>query len=86
MQDRVVTLVAVPRIQRHTLLVLVGTQVAGGVGVAAGIAVSSLVAADLSGSEIVGGAAQTGMVIGAAIASFALSKVAARSGRRPALA
>jgi len=86
MQDRVVTLVAVPRIQRHTLLVLVGTQVAGGVGVAAGIAVSSLVAADLSESEIVGGAAQTGMVIGAAIASFALSKVAARSGRRPALA
>jgi MFS family permease len=80
-----VTLVAVPRVQRHTLLVLVGTQIAGGVGVAAGIAVSSLVAAELSRSEIVGGAALTGMVIGAAVASLALSRLAARSGRRPAL-
>ncbi len=76
----------VRQVQRRTLLVLVGTQAAGGVGVAAGIAVSSVVAADLSGSEIIGGAAQTGMVIGAGLVSFVLSRITTRSGRRPALA
>ncbi|MGH3777320.1 MAG: MFS transporter [Pseudonocardiaceae bacterium] len=74
------------RAQRRTLIVLVGTQAAAGVGVAAGIAVSNLVAAELSGSEVIGGAASTAMVIGAAFASYAIARVADRSGRRAALA
>jgi MFS family permease len=72
-------------VQRRILVVLAAAQVLGGVGVAATIAVSSLVASRLSGSEAVGGLAQTGMVLGAAAASFVVSRVAARSGRRPAL-
>jgi MFS family permease len=72
-------------VQRRVLLVLAAAQVLGGVGVAAAIAVSALVASRLSGSEAVGGLAQTGTVIGAAMASFVVSRVAARSGRRPAL-
>ncbi|MGH3964352.1 MAG: MFS transporter [Pseudonocardiaceae bacterium] len=74
------------RAQRRTLIVLVGTQAAAGVGVALGIAVSNLVAAELSGSEVIGGAASTAMVIGAALASYAIARVADRSGRRAALA
>jgi MFS family permease len=54
--------------------------------VAAGIAVSNLVAAELSGSDVVGGAASTAMVAGAALASYLMVRVAARSGRRPELA
>ncbi|HYH29399.1 MAG TPA: MFS transporter [Pseudonocardia sp.] len=72
-------------VQRRILFVLAATQVLGGVGVAGAIAVSSLVASRMSGSEAVGGLAQTGVVLGAAGASFAVARVAARAGRRPAL-
>ncbi|TWF74385.1 putative MFS family arabinose efflux permease [Pseudonocardia hierapolitana] len=72
-------------LQRRILVVLAAAQVLGGVGVATTIAVSSLVASRLSGSEAVGGLAQTGIVLGAAAASFVVSRVATRSGRRPAL-
>jgi MFS family permease len=72
-------------VQRRILIVLAATQVLGGVGVAGAIAVSSLVASRLSGSEAVGGLSQTGMVLGAAGASFVVARVAARAGRRPAL-
>jgi MFS family permease len=72
-------------VQRRILLVLAVAQVLGGVGVAGAIAVSALVASRLSGSEAVGGLAQTGTVIGAAVASFVVSRVATRAGRRPAL-
>ncbi len=66
-------------------MVLAAAQLLGGVGVAAGIAVSSLVAAELSGSDVVAGAALTAMVIGAALAAYPLSRLASRRGRRPAL-
>ena len=72
-------------VQRRTLVVLASAQVFGGVGVAAGIAVSSLVAAELSGSDVVGGAALTALVIGAALVAYPLSRLASRRGRRPAL-
>ncbi|GAA0907728.1 MFS transporter [Pseudonocardia zijingensis] len=72
-------------VQRRILLVLAAAQVLGGVGVAGAISVSSLVAARMSGSEAVGGLAQTGTVLGAAAASFVVARVAARAGRRPAL-
>jgi MFS family permease len=72
-------------VQRRILIVLAVTQVLGGVGTAGAIAVSALVASRLSGSEAVGGLAQTGTVLGAAGASFVVARVAARAGRRPAL-
>jgi len=72
-------------VQRRVLLVLAATQVLGGVGVSTAIAVSSLVASRLSGSEVVGGLAQTGSVLGAAAASFVVARIANRKGRRPAL-
>ncbi len=74
-----------PGPQRRTMITLLCTQVTAGVGLAVGIAVSSLIAAGMSGSDVVGGAAQTCTVIGAALASYLLSRVAQRSGRRPAL-
>ena len=73
------------QVQRRTLVVLAAAQVLGGVGVAAGIAVSSLVAAELSGSDVVGGAALTALVIGAALVAYPLSRLASKRGRRPAL-
>jgi MFS family permease len=77
--------VSVDRVRRRTVVVLVGTQIAGGVGVAGGITVASLDAARLSGSDVVAGAAQTASVIGAALSAVPLSRLADRRGRRPAL-
>ncbi len=71
--------------QRRTLRVLVCTQILGGIGVSIGLAVSTLAAAQMSGSDAVGGSALTCFVIGAAVAALGLSRLAARSGRRPSL-
>jgi hypothetical protein len=72
-------------VQRRVLAVLAATQVLGGVGMATALAVSTLVATRISGSELVGGAALTCVVLGAAGAALVVSRVAARRGRRPAL-
>jgi MFS family permease len=74
-----------PAVQRRVLRVLVGTQVLGGVGVSIGLAVSTLAAARMSGSDVVGGTALTCTVIGAAGAAVLLARIAARTGRRPSL-
>lgn len=72
--------------QRRVLTVLTTTQVLGGIGVGTGIAVSSMIAASLSGSDAIGGVAQTSAVIGAAVLALPAARLAARRGRRPALA
>lgn len=72
-------------LQRRVVGVLVVAQVLGGVGVSTGIALASLTAAELSGSDVIGGAALTAMVVGTALAALPVSRLAARSGRRPAL-
>lgn len=72
-------------VQRRTLVVLSAAQVLGGVGVATGVAVSSLVASELSGSDAVAGLAQTSAVVGAALAAVPLSRLAASRGRRRSL-
>ncbi len=71
--------------QRRVLVVLSAGQVLGGIGMSVAIVVSALVATRLSGSEAIGGVAQTCVVIGAAAAALLVAKVATRSGRRPAL-
>jgi MFS family permease len=76
----------VDAVQRRVLAVLSLAQILGGVGVATSISVGALVGTRLSGSEGVGGLALTAMVLGAALAAVVLSRVATRSGRRPAVA
>jgi MFS family permease len=73
-------------VQSRVLAVLAGTQVLGGVGVASALTSSTLVAARLSGSDVVGGSALTAVVLGAAAAALVVSRVATGHGRRPALA
>jgi MFS family permease len=75
----------VAAVQRRTLVVLSVAQVLAGVGMATALAVSTLVATRLSGSELVGGAALTCVVVGAAAAALVVARVATRRGRRPAL-
>lgn len=71
----------------HTgrVLVLAGAQVAGGVGVAVGIAAGSLLAQDVAGSTALAGLAQTASVLGAALLAVPLARLAERLGRRTAL-
>nr|WP_246496985.1 MFS transporter [Sphaerisporangium rubeum] len=60
-------------------------QVAGGIGVATGAAVSSLLVADISGSVAISGFAGTATVLGAALLAIPAAQAANRSGRRTGL-
>ncbi len=73
-------------LQRRTVRVLVSSQVLGGVGVGAGIAVISLLAYDLVGTASLSGVPPTAMTIGAAAAALVIARISMRSGRRPGLA
>jgi MFS family permease len=73
-------------VQRRTLRVLTVSQVLGGVGVASGIAIGGLLAADLQGSATVAGLAQTSSTIGAALLAVPMARLMALRGRRPGLA
>lgn len=75
----------VEAVQRRTVASLVGIQATGALGITIGIATSSLLARDLSGSEEVAGLAQTFQVLGAALAAFVLARVMSRRGRRVGL-
>jgi MFS family permease len=75
----------VEHLQSRVLRVLTTTQVLGSAGVTIGLAVSTLIAASLSGSDAVGGLAQTSAVIGAAVLALPAARLAQRRGRRPAL-
>ncbi|MEU4802484.1 MFS transporter [Actinosynnema sp. NPDC023587] len=72
-------------VQRRVLRVLGVTQVLGAAGVTIGLAFSTLIAAALSGSDAVGGLAQTAAVLGAALFALPTARLATRRGRRPAL-
>jgi MFS family permease len=73
------------QVQRRVLSVLVLTQLLGGAGVTTGVAVTALLAARLSGSDVVGGLASTCAVVGAAVSATLIAWIAHRWGRRPAL-
>ncbi|MCG8926551.1 MFS transporter [Lentzea sp. CC55] len=75
----------VEHVQRKVVRVLTGTQVLGSAAVTIGLAFSTLIAASLSGSEAVGGLAQTAAVAGAALLALPGARLAQRGGRRPAL-
>lgn len=72
-------------VQRRILGTLVGSQMLGGVGVASGIAVGSLLAEDVSGSESLAGLGGTFQVLGGALIAVPMARIMARSGRRPGL-
>ncbi|KAA2254970.1 MFS transporter [Solihabitans fulvus] len=82
---RAAPVIEVERLQRKIVGVLSGTQVLGGAGTTTGLAISTLVAASISGSDAIGGLAQTSAVLGAAILALPAARLAARRGRRPAL-
>jgi MFS family permease len=72
-------------LQRRTVGVLSVSQGFSAVGVASGIAVGTLLAAEVSQSEALAGLAQTGTVLGAALAAVPLSRLMGARGRRPGL-
>ncbi len=73
------------QIQRRSLRVLSGASALSGVAVAGSIAAGGLLAARLADSEGAAGLAQTAGVLGAALLSLPLARVAMSRGRRAAL-
>jgi MFS family permease len=71
-------------IQRRTLTLLFISQIAGGVGVAVGISVAALLAAEMVGVGV-SGLAQSAAVTGAALLAIPATRIVRRSGRRPSL-
>ncbi|MDE0874709.1 MAG: MFS transporter, partial [Acidimicrobiales bacterium] len=75
----------IERVQRRTVQTLLASQMCGGIGLVAGYSVTALLADDITGSKTLAGLAAACLSIGAAIASFPLARMMARSGRRPGL-
>ncbi|HET9455605.1 MAG TPA: MFS transporter [Gemmatimonadaceae bacterium] len=74
----------VAAIQRRTLRLLFASQVTGGVGVAVGMSVGALLAADMV-SVGVSGLAQSAAVMGAALLAVPATRIVRRHGRGPSL-
>jgi MFS family permease len=75
----------VAALQRRTVGTLVGSQMLGGIGLSAGIAVGSLLAEEVSGSASAAGLPSTFQVLGGALIAIPMAAVMARAGRRPGL-
>ena len=71
-------------IQRRTRRLLIGTQVLGGLGVGAGVTVTTLLAFELSGSAALAGVAASASAFGAGLFAAAIGALS-RFGRRPGL-
>ncbi len=80
-----VELTEIPVIQSRTLRTLMSSQVLGGVGVASGIAVGALMAAEISGRDDLSGLANTTQVLGAALLTIPVAALMAARGRRVGL-
>lgn len=75
-------LTAAHPVQQRTILTLMGSQTLGGVGVASGIAVAAIVAAELSGRDALSGLANTTQVLGGALFTIPIALLMGRWGRR----
>jgi MFS family permease len=73
-------------LQRKVVATLASTQVLGGVGFSAGLAVGSLLAQDISGSTDLAGVGGTFQVIGGALLAIPMARIMAARGRGPGLA
>ncbi len=82
--DEVPVTTDVARVQRRTLIVLMLSQVIGGIGVAIGIAVGALLAARMGGTGV-SGFGQSSLVVGGALLAVPVSRIMRTSGRRPGL-
>ncbi|MGI5488576.1 MFS transporter [Microtetraspora malaysiensis] len=78
----------VPRLQaqRRSLIVLVAAQVLSGVGLAAGVSVSALLAQDVFSSTSLAGLPSAVGTAGSALAAVAVGRISQAHGRRPGLA
>lgn len=72
-------------IQRRTVAVLSASQVIGGIGNGAGLAVGALIVKEVSGSKGWAGMAVVMLTLGAALFTLPLASLASRAGRRPPL-
>ncbi|MGB6245491.1 MFS transporter [Gordonia sp. (in: high G+C Gram-positive bacteria)] len=72
-------------VQRRTLRVVVASQVLGGAGLAAGVAVGALLAADMLGGEGYAGVPTALFTLGSALAAFLVGRYTQRLGRRTGL-
>ncbi|HSI92210.1 MAG TPA: MFS transporter, partial [Jiangellaceae bacterium] len=72
-------------VQRTTVRSLVGAQVMGGLGVASGVAVGALLAANVLGRPDLAGLVQSAQVLGAALLALPAAALAVRFGRRAGL-
>ena len=73
-------------VQRRTLVVLVVMQIIGTVGVGVAPSLGVLLAGEITNNEAWAGLARTGSTLGAALLGMPLGNLAARRGRRTALA
>lgn len=73
-------------VQRRILKTLAASQIVGGIGNGAGLAVGSLIVKDVSGSSGWAGMATVMLTLGAALFTLPLAALASRAGRRPSLA
>lgn len=80
-----ITAAELPALRRRTSAVLIGSQILGGLGVAVGIALAPVLAAEVSGSEALSGLAPTASVTGTALLSLPLAALMTSRGRRPGL-
>ncbi|QGV82855.1 MFS transporter [Streptomyces ficellus] len=74
-----------PALRRRISAVLIASQILGGLGVATGIALASVLAQEVSGTEALAGLAPTAMVAGTALLSMPLAALMAARGRRSGL-
>ncbi|MFL6166106.1 MAG: MFS transporter [Ornithinibacter sp.] len=79
------TQAAPDRVQRHVVRTLVLSQMLGGVGMSAGVAVGALLAEQVSGSARWAGLGGTFQILGAAVIAIPMSRLMAARGRRPGL-
>jgi len=73
------------RVQRHVVRTLSASQILGGVGMSAGVAVGALLAEEVSGSARWAGLGGTFQILGAAVIAIPMSRIMAARGRRPGL-
>ncbi|TAN26325.1 MAG: MFS transporter, partial [Castellaniella sp.] len=73
------------QVQRATLITLAGSQVGGGVGAFAALAVTTLLADQIVGSATLAGIPQTSRELGAAGAAYLIARISNTYGRRVGL-
>jgi MFS family permease len=76
---------AIPALRRRITAVLIAGQILGGLGVATGIALATVLAKQVSGTESLSGLAPTATVAGTAVLSVPLAALMTARGRRPGL-